>query len=754
MGTGIKGWVSGSLRRKLTIVYSALFGLIILLVAVAVFFSIRMNAERTVERELLASLAVFQRLWQMEDENMTARAEVLAADFGFREAVATEDYPTIASAVANVAARASGLHAAVAFTDGRLITETGEESFLPEDMLDALYERDRASGVVFYEGNYFHSVGVPINAPVLVGWAIFWSPLDEARMSGLEELSPIPVEAAILPSSGWHGRSGQAYLKGGSLSAAQGIERFGEGDPVKLVISYPMQAAMAPYQPMMLAILVFSFAGAGLLVVSGGLVARGLTRPIGQLDEAVQSLAAGKREPVHVPASDEFGRLAKSFNTMLGDLAAREDAIVRLSREDVETGLSNRRAMTEDLADLEQQTGTKQAAIAIRIRRFAAVRGAIGHSASAEAVKLLAAKLKTFTGTSTVYRISTSDLAVLMPEQADFATIGALERLVAASSGPVKVGEASVDLLLCCGLARLAGEETPPIGLIDQAVVAADMAEQRQMPAAEFDLAAYGNPSSTLSLMSELLEAMKREDELSLAYQPKYCLSSLQTCGFEALVRWDHPVRGRVFPDSFIPLAEDTGHIRQLTEWVIERAIADQKHLRSSGHALPISVNVSGRQLNDDGFALWAIGKVRSQKADLCFEITETAVIGDPDKALRIIGLFRNAGIRISIDDYGSGLSSLSYLKQIPAHELKIDKSFILPLEDGRCDQLMIKSTIDLAHALGMSVVAEGVENARVVDMLREMGADSVQGYYIARPMTLHAVLEFLADRDALKYPA
>ena len=139
---------------------------------------------------------------------------------------------------------------------------------------------------------------------------------------------------------------------------------------------------------------------------------------------------------------------------------------------------------------------------------------------------------------------------------------------------------------------------------------------------------------------------------------------------------------------------------------------------------------------------------MRSAGARLCFEITETAVISDPDKALSIIHLFRSAGISISIDDYGAGLSSLSYLKQIPAHELKIDKSFVLEIENGTTDRLMIQSTIELAHALGMSVVAEGVENDRVVSILREMGADSLQGYHISRPLPLPDVFAFLAARN------
>jgi diguanylate cyclase len=243
-----------------------------------------------------------------------------------------------------------------------------------------------------------------------------------------------------------------------------------------------------------------------------------------------------------------------------------------------------------------------------------------------------------------------------------------------------------------------------------------------------------------------MLTAMT-DDSLSLHYQPKFSLSEDRVSGFEALIRWVHPVRGQVLPDNFIPVAEETGHIRQLTEWVVERAIADQRAMMARGYDLPISVNVSGRQLNDESFALWAIGKVKSSGAKLCFEITETAVINDPEKALRIINLFRASGIGISIDDYGAGLSSLSYLKQIPANELKIDKSFILTLTEGRSDQLMIQSTIDLAHAMGMSVVAEGVETEHAMALLKVMGADSAQGYFISRPQPLNVMLEFLADR-------
>lgn len=744
----INRWIGASLRRKLTVTYSALFGLIILAVAGAVYLSIKLNAERSVGRELGASVAVFERLWNMSAENMTARAQVLASDFGFREAVATEDIPTIASAVANVSARAEGLSAGVALPDGRFIDANGESITLPDDMLEAMYMQDQPSGVVTYEGRYYQSVAVPIEAPVLVGWALFWSDLDEVRMKSLESLSAIPVRAEIRPSRDWAGEDGEIHRTRGFIGASSHIDNFGDGEQMSLVITYPMSAAMAPYRPMMFAILIFSLAGMALLVLSGGILARSLTRPIAALDEAVHTLAAGYRRPVDLASSDEFGRLAGSFNTMLKDLESREAAIVKMSREDMETGLMNRRAMNDDITQGGGAANNNEVSVAvIRVLRYRHVRASIGHAAAARAMDLLAQQIRDFTGAAP-YRVNAADLALVLEKGSRFASLDAIRHIVGACSQAVRVDESSVDLLLCGGLA-LHGQagDTPPIGIIDQAVFAADLAERDQLPAQSFSLAAYGNPASTLSLMSEMVDAT-RNGGLSLVYQPKMDARHGHICGFEALIRWNHPVRGRILPDSFIPLAEETGHIRQLTEWVVFQAIEDQKALRRSGFDLPISVNISGRQLSDDGFALWAIGKVRGAGARLCFEITETAVISDPEKALSLIHLFRGAGISISIDDYGAGLSSLSYLKQIPAHELKIDKSFILEIENGQTDRLMIHSTIELAHALGMSVVAEGVENERVVEILREMGADSLQGYHISRPLLLPDLMTFLQARE------
>jgi EAL domain-containing protein (putative c-di-GMP-specific phosphodiesterase class I) len=250
--------------------------------------------------------------------------------------------------------------------------------------------------------------------------------------------------------------------------------------------------------------------------------------------------------------------------------------------------------------------------------------------------------------------------------------------------------------------------------------------------------------------MSDMLTGLGN-GEITLAYQPKHDTRAGHTTGVEALVRWNHPVRGFVAPDMFVGLAEETGHIRALTVWTLEQALRDQAALRLAGHDLLVSVNLSGRMLADTAFALEAIGMIAAAQGRICLEITETAVIEHPETAHQIIDLFRTAGIKISIDDYGSGLSSLSYLKQINADELKIDKDFILSLDRSARDALLVKSTVDLAHSLGLQIVAEGVETAESLAILTAMGCDLAQGYFIARPMPLSKIVAFLDEAGAQK---
>jgi len=252
--------------------------------------------------------------------------------------------------------------------------------------------------------------------------------------------------------------------------------------------------------------------------------------------------------------------------------------------------------------------------------------------------------------------------------------------------------------------------------------------------------------------MSDMLRSLKNGEIINY-YQPKYDLRSGRAVAVEALVRWHHPERGFVPPDLFITLAEETGRIRELTLDVLSRAIQDQAWLADRGHTLDFAVNLSGRLLHDADIIQAIIDIAAPAAGCVTMEVTETAMMAQPEKAIALLLQLRSAGIGVSIDDYGTGLSSLAYLKNIPADELKIDRSFVTHLDASREDDLLVRSTIALAHSFGLKVVAEGVESRQTLDVLRSMGCDLAQGYHMARPMPLGPLAELLESNPCLVDP-
>jgi diguanylate cyclase (GGDEF)-like protein len=252
-----------------------------------------------------------------------------------------------------------------------------------------------------------------------------------------------------------------------------------------------------------------------------------------------------------------------------------------------------------------------------------------------------------------------------------------------------------------------------------------------------------------LALLGELREAMNR-DELVLHYQPKVAADDGTLLGVEALVRWNHPTRGLLPPVEFIALAEGTTLIQRLTIIVVHKALAFSKACLDNGVRLPVAVNVSARSLLDLEFPA-TIG-AQLAAADLpanhlCLELTESTIMTDPDRALRVMHDLRELGVRLSVDDFGTGYSSMAYLKILPVDELKVDRSFVGEMSSSPDDSMLVQSAIDLGHNLGMTVVAEGVEDHRTLVHLRQLGADVIQGYYLGRPMDEEGLAQWIRDR-------
>ncbi|WP_334164878.1 putative bifunctional diguanylate cyclase/phosphodiesterase [Phenylobacterium sp.] len=425
----------------------------------------------------------------------------------------------------------------------------------------------------------------------------------------------------------------------------------------------------------------------------------------------------------------------------------REAGLLHLAMHEPETGLPNRRALSAEIDGRLAEQEDALAVVAVGIDRYPVMRGAVGYHMATLVVRALAERLAEASGQAQVAHLSTSvlGLALSAPSRAELMEqVQRLERL----SPAFQIGEHAVDAFVRLGVAYRGPHGETAEQLLENASLALDRARRIDRRTVAYDAAAFVDPRTNLALMSDMRKGLKA-GEISLCYQPKVCPTTGRVAGVEALVRWEHPTRGPIAPGVFIGAAEETGAIRGLTEWALERVLADRAKLREAGRTVSLALNVSPRLLTDGGFLERALKSVRKDAREITFEITETAVVRSPEAAMAAIAAYRAAGVKIAIDDYGAGLSSLAYLKMIHAHELKLDRSLVSGAAASERERLILKSTIDLAHGLGMQVVAEGVESEAVREALAELGCDAIQGYLIARAMPLDELIDFLAAEPA-----
>jgi EAL domain-containing protein (putative c-di-GMP-specific phosphodiesterase class I) len=405
------------------------------------------------------------------------------------------------------------------------------------------------------------------------------------------------------------------------------------------------------------------------------------------------------------------------------------------SLADAKTGLPNLAALERDC----RATAAATVAVA-RIEGFADLLSALGPDGTSGLVRSVAERLAFAASAARVYRIDEAGLAWIEPQDGELDD--RFEAIDAVMRAPFAAGR-SVEVRTHFGAARGAGSAARQ--LCADAGLAALHAAERGSRWQLFTASDSERASWRVLLLAELDSALAR-GELWNAYQPKLDLRTGRIQAVEALVRWDHPERGTLAPDSFIPLIEQHGRAADLTLHVMAQALADAAAWRDGGQPLGVAVNISATLLHDHIFLhrleqlLRASGFPANQ---VTLEVTESAAMADPEAAVVALDGWRRLGVGVSIDDYGTGQSSLSYLQKMPATELKIDRSFIAAMAAGPRDLILVRSTIAMAHELGLAVVAEGVEDEPCLDLLREMGCDQAQGYGISRPVSADAVAAF-----------
>jgi diguanylate cyclase (GGDEF)-like protein len=406
------------------------------------------------------------------------------------------------------------------------------------------------------------------------------------------------------------------------------------------------------------------------------------------------------------------------------------------------TDLPNRTMLHQRLEHALQkrdQGGSGSVALlVIDLDRFKEVNDTFGHQYGDILLQQIGVRLRDAVGpASTIARLGGDEFAVLLTN-ADIAHAQTVaQRLLTVLEDGFTIAEYAVDVGGSIGIALSPEHGADADVLLRRADVAMYLAKGASRGYAVYSFEQDQHSPERLALMSELRKAIEN-DELTLAYQPKVSLKSSRCVGVEALARWHHPQHGNIPPDRFIALAEQTGIMKSLSYWVLNTALKQAHEWQTAGLEVPIAVNLSMRDLHDPDLAETIAGLLnrwRVRPSNLQVEITENGLMADPARALQTLTGLRTLGLRIAIDDFGTGYSSLAYLKRLPVHELKIDRSFIRDLCADAVDRAIVRSTIGLGHDLGLSIVAEGVEDAASWELLNELGCDIGQGYYISRPI-------------------
>jgi diguanylate cyclase (GGDEF)-like protein len=764
--------------------------LLVQLVSVAAIRqSIDTKAQTQIAGELRTGEAVLKRLLEQNGQKLAEAARLLALDYGFRSAIASDDQPTILDALENQASRVEA--AAAVYTDRqqRLVASTHPDvmQLLPLVRANLKAPGDSARAQVhLVDGKPFQLVTVPVRMPQLVGHVSMGFPLSAEVVQDLKRLSPlqmvllvrargeldwaaIPLDETArglqrIPTSGAADGTNLSLMVGGELHRARLVPLAqGTSHESAAMLLRSVDEAVAPYRTLQWTLWLATLGGLLLFAFGSVQVARRVTGPLQQLSATAGRLGEGDYSaPVVASSGDEVGDLARSFEAMRQAVQTRETQIRRLAYWDTLTGLPNRiqfRDLLHERLERCRVHGEACSVLMLDLDRFKLINDVLGPSFGDQVLKRVAERLSggLLREVDVIGRLPGDEFIFCLPAtQAPAATVAA-QRIRAALDEPLQLDDHTVDISGSIGIATSPDHGSDPDQLISRAEMAMYAAKEQRAGLLAYDARMDSASAHALSLLGELRTAVER-DQLSVFLQPKVHLGTGQVLGAEALLRWQHPTRGWIAPAQFIPFAEQTGFIRTLTMWVIERSARHGLELASVLPGLSLAVNLSTRDLMDPDLS----GKIERMARDVGFEprqftleITESSIMDDPGRALQTLLRLRELGMRLSIDDFGTGYSSLAYLKSLPLDELKIDRSFVMSMRDDPADEKIVRSTIDLAHNLGLSVVAEGIENPQAYAHLQALGCDIGQGYFIAQPMPAAEFADWLrAGRAATPAPA
>ena len=738
-----------------------------------------------VSKDLDVGQGVIERVFENRSSLLFSTADVLTADFGFKQAVASRDQHTIESALNNHGQRISADLMILLSLEGETLASTFSQlsvgtTFTDKKLVSQAVEEGGVISMLSLDGKLYQIILLTVEAPNPLAIAVVGFEINSKLINDLKNITKLHVTLLSHPGI----NKEITYISSLSdvsvdkaivakVDTSQGLNPFTfdseqfvshhfgmkgisvtEGD-VEIILSERLGYWFSSFYQLLIDIVLISLLSMALAILLGLIFSRNITQPLANLVLFARNIASGnyqqKEDCDYSAKTQEISRLEDAFFTMQEDIRHREEKIEYQARHDLITKLFNRYEIT-DFIQKRLLVQDVFEIISFKVVGFREVNNAFGYDSGDACLESLGRRIQELGGCAARldgseivwvpdYPIVKSDLENIRNKLEDAHILKGLE----------------IKLKLAMGHLVLPQDASTVEYLFRNLSIAVQKAEDHPDLYQRYQEGMEQEYLKRLAILRELeitleqgnQEACKDACELDMFYQPKLHLPTNKVTKVEALIRWNSHVLGFVPPDLFIPIAEKAGLINELTQWVITRVVSDLVEWRNKGVTMVAAINLSVHDLTHPPLIQHIQTLIEDNNIGpelIEFEVTESDLMNDPQKAMLQLEALKNMGFSLAIDDFGTGYSSMSYLKNMPVKTLKVDKAFVLNLHQNIDDQTIVQVVIDLAKRFDLEVVAEGVENEEALQMLKSWGCEWIQGYHISRPVDSETLLTFLSE--------
>jgi c-di-GMP phosphodiesterase len=758
-----------SLRTKLILVILLLLSLLATATGLATLSTMKRDSEAQAGQILTVSGKVLREALNNRARQLSGSVQVLAADFGFRRAVATAEQETIESVLTNHGSRINASLMLLLAPDGTLLASS--ETRLDAAGIAPLFNQAQRNNVtpvadiLHLAGQPYQLVLAPVKAPALIAWVGMGFPLDKPLADQISGITGLDISFLAAQPDGYQlytstlDDSDQQQLPGviGPLIRQTGTVQndteqhytsmalqLDQQQQLWAVLHLSNQRWLSSYQDFRQQLLLIFGAALSFALMVGVIFARSITRPIDALSRFARQIGQGFDATPPASGNDEVGVLSRTLTTMQQGIRQREQQLLYNVEHDTLTACYNRAAVERLLQPLLDKV--EGSLLLVNIQQFKNINDVLGFSNGDLLLQQLARRLGQIAPAPELLARLGGDEFLLVYRNTLLAN--QLRQLLKPLLDGYSLQGSTINLKLTAGIYNFVPGQLSVNDALRRVDIALDNARRTPEGIAFYQQGQDESHQRELTLIRDLPAALQGEQFFAL-YQPKVNIKQQQCNSAEALIRWRHPELGLIAPDQFIRLAEHSGNIGLISQWMLQTVIAQAALWWHSSTPMQLAVNLSvfdllNPQLADDIQAL--LNQHQLPGAALALEVTESAVMEDTDTVIAQLHRLRSLGITLSIDDFGTGQSSLAYLKQLPVHEVKIDRAFIKDIENNKNDALIVRATTQLAHSLGFTVTAEGLENVAGLQYLADCGCDKVQGYFFARPLSPQQLEQWLTQ--------